>query len=51
MLISELCNDYFWIMPKTPRYVDGANIPYPSFTVVMLKLQKSIILSVKFSYS
>lgn len=28
MLISELCNDYFWIMPKTPRYVDGANIPY-----------------------
>lgn len=28
MLISELCNDYFWIMPKTPRYVDGATIPY-----------------------
>ena len=28
MLISELCKDYFWIMPKTPKYVDGANIPY-----------------------
>ena len=28
MKICELCSDFFWIMPKTPRYVDGASIPY-----------------------
>ena len=28
MLIKELCSDYFWIMPKTPKYTEGAKIPY-----------------------
>lgn len=28
MRIKDICCDYFWIMPKTPRYVDGASIPY-----------------------
>ena len=28
MQVKDLCNDYFWVMPKTPKYTDGASIPY-----------------------
>ena len=28
MFVKDFCLDYFWIMPKTPKYVDSAKIPY-----------------------
>lgn len=28
MLMKDLCKDYFWIMPKTPKYTEAASIPY-----------------------
>ena len=28
MTISEICIDYFWVMPKTPKFVENAEIPY-----------------------
>ena len=28
MNIKDICQDYFWIMPKTPKYDENGKIPY-----------------------